>query len=108
MSEENKPNNQQETASPPTPAEILSSLNGFGDIKLDVKILLGKIKMPIGHYLKITRGSIVELGKSRTEPLDILVNGKKVAEGEVVLEKDMAISEKVGIEVVKIFRPKKF
>jgi flagellar motor switch protein FliN len=108
MSEEEKPNNQQEIAAPLKPEEILSSLHGFGDIKLDVKVLLGKIKMPIGQYLKITRGSIVELGKSRTETLDILVNGKKIGEGEVLLEKDIALSDKVGIEVVKIFKPRKF
>jgi flagellar motor switch protein FliN/FliY len=107
MTEENKTNNQQETASTSTPAEVLSSLKGFGDIDLNFKVLLGSIKMPIGQYLKITRGSIVELGKGRAEPLDVLVNGRKVAEGEVVLSKDMT-AEKIGIEITKVFKPKKF
>ncbi len=108
MSEENKENNQQENPVAATPEEIISSLHGFGDIRLELKVLLGKIKMPIGQYLKITRGSIVELGKGRAEPLDVMVNGRKVAEGEVVLSKDPTISEKVGIEIVSIFKPKKY
>lgn len=107
MTEENKVNNQQETAVEATPADILSSLKGFGDIKLNLKVLLGSIKMPIGQYLKITRGSIVELGKSRTESLNILVNGTKVAEGEVLLSKDIE-SNRIGIEISKVFKPKKF
>ncbi len=105
MSEENKENNQQETAAPMQPAEILSSLQGFGDIKLNMKVLLGKIKMPIGQYLKITRGSIVELGKGRAESLDLIVDGNKIAECEVVLSPE---SEKVGVEVTKLYKPKKF
>lgn len=105
MVEENKQNNQQETAAAMTPAEVLSSLKGFGDIKLNMKILLGKIKMPIGHYLKITRGSIVELGTARAAPLDVIVNERKVAECEIVLSPD---SEKVGVEIKQLFKPKKF
>jgi flagellar motor switch protein FliN len=108
MSEENKENNQQETAPTLAPEEVLSSLEGFGDVKLGLKIVLGKVKMPIGQYLKITRGSIVELGKSRTALLDIMVNNKKIAEGEIVLAQDITVSDKVGIEVVNIFKPKKF
>lgn len=105
MVEENKENNQQETAVPMQPAEILSSLKGFGDIKLNVKVLLGRIKMPIGQYLKITRGSIVELGTAKSAPLDVIVNEQKIAECDIVLTPE---SEKVGVEVTKLFKPKKF
>jgi flagellar motor switch protein FliN len=104
MAEENQ-NNQQQTAEAAPPVDVLSSLNGFGDIKLRMKVLLGSIRMPIGHYLKITRGSIVELGKSRTELLDVMVNEQKVAEAEVLLSPD---SDKIGIEVVNVIKPKKF
>jgi flagellar motor switch protein FliN/FliY len=101
MTEETQ--NQPETANPPSNEEILSSLRGFGDIDLRLKVLLGKIKMPIGQYLKITRGSIIELGKSRTEHLDVLVNERKIAEGEIVVTDN----EKIGVEITKVHKTKK-
>ncbi len=105
MVDANTENNQEQTANAATAVDISSGLKGFGDIKLNMKVLLGSIKMPLGQYLKITRGSIVELGKSRSEPLDVLVNNKKVAEGEIYLPKE---SEKVGVEILNIYKPKKF
>lgn len=104
MVEENPTNNQQETAAPLTPAEVLSNLKGFGDIKLNMKVLLGTIRMPISQYLKITRGSIVDLGKGRSDVLDMLVNEHKVGECEIFLS---ASSNKVGVEVKSLHKPKK-
>jgi len=101
MAEEEVKNNQQ----PEPSVDLLSSLQGFGDINVNLKVLLGKIKMPIGQYLKISRGSIVELGKPRTETMDILANGHKFAECEISLTD---LSEKVAVEIIKTFKIKKF
>ncbi len=105
MTEENNSNNQQQTVPAMSPEEVISSLKGFGDIKVNVKVLLGKVHMPIGQYLKITRGSIVELGKGRNEPLEVFVNDHMVAQADVVLALD---SDMVRVEVTEVHKPKKF
>ncbi len=105
MTDANTENNQQQTESAASPQEVLSNLQGFGDINLRMKVVLGSIKMPIAHYLKITRGSIVELNKSKNDNLDIIVNDHKVAEAEILLSADTI---KIAVEVVKVHKPKKY
>jgi flagellar motor switch protein FliN/FliY len=55
------------------------------DINLPVSIELGKTNMQIKDLLELQKGSLVEFDKTAGEPVDILVNGKKMAEGEVVV-----------------------
>ena len=70
------------------------------DIPLDVTVELGKVKMPINELLQLGQGSIIELAKQVGEPLDIYVNDKLVAKGEVVI-----LEEKFGIRVADIINP---
>ncbi|MBW2492043.1 MAG: flagellar motor switch protein FliN [Deltaproteobacteria bacterium] len=70
------------------------------DIPLDVTVELGKVKMPINELLQLGQGSIIELSKQVGEPLDIYVNKKLVAKGEVVI-----LDEKFGIRVSDIINP---
>jgi flagellar motor switch protein FliN/FliY len=70
------------------------------DIPLDVTVELGKVKMPINELLQLGQGSIIELSKQVGEPLDIYVNNKLVAKGEVVI-----LEEKFGIRVADIINP---
>lgn len=70
------------------------------DIPLDVTVELGKVKMPINELLQLGQGSIIELSKQVGEPLDIYVNNKLVAKGEVVI-----LDEKFGIRVSDIINP---
>ncbi|HUN65404.1 MAG TPA: flagellar motor switch protein FliN [Bacteroidota bacterium] len=58
------------------------------DINLPVAIELGKTNMLIKDILELQKGSLVEFDKAAGEPVDILVNGKKMAEGEVVVVDD--------------------
>jgi flagellar motor switch protein FliN/FliY len=61
-------------------------------IHLPVSIELGRTQMEIREILDLKRGSIVEFDKMAGEPVDIVVNGKKMAEGEVVvIDKQFAI-----------------
>lgn len=55
------------------------------DLSLPVSIELGRTNMTIRSILDVKRGSIVEFDKLSNEPVDIMVNGKKMAEGEVVV-----------------------
>ena len=70
------------------------------DIPLDVSVELGKVKMPVDELLRLGQGSIVELTKPVGEALDIYVNNKLIAKGEVVI-----LDEKFGIRVADIINP---
>ena len=70
------------------------------DIPLDITVELGKVKMPINELLQLGQGSIIELTKSVGEALDIYINQKLIAKGEVVI-----LDEKFGIRVADIINP---
>ena len=67
------------------------------DVELDVSIELGKSLLSIKRVLELAPGSIVELDRMAGEPVDLLVNNKVVAKGEVVV-----IDESFGIRIVSL------
>ena len=69
------------------------------DVPLEVTVELGKTKKSIKEILEIGPGTIIELDKITGEPIDILVNGKLVAKGEVVV-----IEESFGVRVTDILK----
>jgi flagellar motor switch protein FliN/FliY len=70
------------------------------DIPLEISVELGKTKMSIGDLLKLGQGSVVELDKLTDQPLEIYVNKKLMAQGEVVV-----VNEKFGIRLINIISP---
>lgn len=67
-------------------AEVVSeSFEFLQDLEMNVYIELGRTKMPIKDILELERGYVIELNKLASEPVDIFVNNKKIAEGEVVV-----------------------
>lgn len=60
----------------------------LGDVKLRVKILLGKTRMLVEEVLKLSEGSVVELDKLAGDPVDVLVNDRLIARGEVLVLND--------------------
>lgn len=74
-------------------------LNLLLDIAVDVAIELGRTRMLIKDVLNLGVGSIVELNKLAGEPVDLLVNNKKFAEGEVVV-----IDENFGIRITNLVK----
>ena len=75
---------------PPQPATAAEK-PGVGmlmDVGLNIRVELGRRKMFIEDILKLTKGSVVELDKLAGEPLDILVNDKLIARGEVLVLND--------------------
>ncbi len=70
------------------------------DIPLELSVELGRTKMLVNNLLQLGQGSIIDLNKPAGETLDICVNGKLVARGEVVV-----VDEKYGIRVTDIASP---
>jgi flagellar motor switch protein FliN/FliY len=70
------------------------------DLSLPVSIELGRTNMLIRDILKLGRGSVIEFDKLVSEPVDILVNGKKVAAGEVVV-----VDKHFGIRITTLVDP---
>lgn len=70
------------------------------DIPLVVTVELGRTRMLINDLLKLGQGSVIELEKLAGEPVEILVNNKLVARGDVVV-----VNEKFGIRLTDIISP---
>jgi flagellar motor switch protein FliN/FliY len=95
------------------PANIFQRLNpndGLGqanndlDLILDIPVVLtvemGRTKIPIKNILQLAQGSVIELEAQAGEPMDVLVNGCLIAQGEVVV-----VNEKFGIRLTDIVTP---
>lgn len=65
--------------------DIDSKLEFLKDLQLNVFIELGRTQMQIKDILELERGYVIELDKLASEPVDVYVNNKKIAEGEVVV-----------------------
>lgn len=70
------------------------------DIPVQLSVELGRTKVPIKYILQLGQGSIVELDALAGEPMDVLVNGYLIAQGEVVV-----VNEKFGIRLTDIVTP---
>jgi flagellar motor switch protein FliN/FliY len=70
------------------------------DIPVQLTVELGRTKIPIKHILQLAQGSVVELDGLAGEPMDVLVNGCLIAQGEVVV-----VNEKFGIRLTDIITP---
>ncbi len=90
-----------ETLKPsPSPEKRDKRMELLLDIMLPVSIELGRTSMLVKDILDLERGSLVEFDKLASEPVDILINGKKMAEGEVVV-----IDKHFGIRLTNIIDP---
>jgi flagellar motor switch protein FliN/FliY len=81
----------------PEGGERDSKMDLLLDLTLPVSIELGRTNMMIRDILDLQRGSVVEFEKLASEPVDILINGKKMAEGEVVV-----IEKHFGIRITNL------
>jgi flagellar motor switch protein FliN len=80
--------------------EAIRDLEFILDIPLEVSVELGRTKMFINDLLQLGQGSVIELNKLAGEPLEILVNRKLVARGEVVV-----VNEKFGVRLTDVISP---
>lgn len=83
-----------ENSTPHLENENGNSMDLLKDVEMDVSVELGRIELPLGKVLQLTKGSVIELEKLAGEPVDILVNGQRIAHGEVVV-----IDEHFGVRI---------
>jgi flagellar motor switch protein FliN len=84
--------------SPALPAG--NDLNMILDIPVQLTVELGRTRIPIKNILQLAQGSVVELDALAGEPMDVLVNGFLIAQGEVVV-----VNDKFGIRLTDIVTP---
>ena len=93
---------ETETASPSLPTynkERSKALEAVYDVPIQISAVLGRATMPVNQLLKLGRGAVVELDKRVGEAVDIYVNNKLVARGEVVV-----VDERLGITMTEIVK----
>jgi flagellar motor switch protein FliN/FliY len=83
--------------SPARGTEAPQELDFILDLPLEITVEIGRTKMLIKDLLKLTQGSIIELDRIAGEPVDIYVNGKLMAKGEVVV-----VNDRFGVRVTEI------
>jgi flagellar motor switch protein FliN/FliY len=89
-----------ENGAPAAEDDSTRDLDFILDIPLDLSVELGRTKMLVNDLLQLGQGSIVELNKIAGEPLEIFINRKLVARGEVVV-----VNEKFGVRLTDIVSP---
>jgi len=95
------------TPTPPPPPEFRDTNEGASakeleavyDISVTVSAVLGKATMQVSQLLKLGRGAVVELDRRLGEAIDIYVNNRLVARGEVVL-----VEDKLGVTMTEIIK----
>lgn len=75
-------------------------LHFLKDLPMNIYIELGRTQMQIKDILELERGYVIELDKLASEPVDVFVNNKKIAEGEVVV-----IDKHFGIRITNLVDP---
>jgi flagellar motor switch protein FliN/FliY len=86
---------------PPGSAETgKQDLDLILDIPVQLSVELGRTKIPIKNILQLAQGSVIELDALAGEPMDVLVNGCLIAQGEVVV-----VNEKFGVRLTDIVTP---
>jgi len=103
---------QQQTAKEPEEAKFdelktdgsggqtVRDINFLLDVPLEVTVELGRTKMLIQELIQLGQGSVIELEKLAGEPMEILVNNKLIAKGEVVV-----VNEKFGVRLTDTISP---
>lgn len=81
-------------------AKEIGNLDFILDIPLEVSVELGRAKMLISDLLQLGQGSVIELTKPAGDPLEIYVNEKLIARGEVVM-----VNDKFGIRMTDVISP---
>lgn len=109
---EKKPASKRMTVSPvkfapllselPTSAVtgVLGNLELVKDVKMNVTVELGRTNLPLKEVLQLGENSIIKLDRLAGESIDLLVNGRLIARGEVVV-----IGNNFGIKVTEVHRP---
>lgn len=94
-SRENQPPEESKGEQPNI--ELSDRLRKFLDIPMRLEVVVGSTTMTLGELLQLAPGSVVELEQSVESPVDIKVNGKLVAKGEIVI-----VEDRFGVRIIDI------
>ncbi|ALG74928.1 flagellar motor switch protein FliN [Azospirillum thiophilum] len=75
-------------------------MNAIYNVPVDVQVVLGRTSMLVAQLLKLGRGAVLELERKVDEPVEVLVNHRLVARGEVVIVED----QRLGVTLTEIVR----
>ncbi len=78
------------------------TLDAVSDIPVNISVVLGKSSMQVNQLLKLGRGAVIELDRKVGEPIDIYVNNRLVARGEVVV-----VEDRIGVTMTEIIKADK-
>jgi flagellar motor switch protein FliN len=84
-------------AAPPAPPLVSADLERLYDVPVELAVEIGRTQMTIREALALGPGSLVTLNRLAGEPVDLLVNGKRIARGEVVV-----LDEEFGLRVTEV------
>ncbi|WPY00955.1 Flagellar motor switch protein FliN [Candidatus Trichorickettsia mobilis] len=73
------------------------TLEALYDVPVQVSVVLGRTTMQLSHILKLGRGAVIELERGVGEPIDVYVNNKIVAKGEIVV-----VDSKIGVTLTEV------
>ncbi|MBN9062523.1 MAG: flagellar motor switch protein FliN [Rhizobiales bacterium 65-9] len=83
----------------PNTSKSAADLEQLFDVPVTVSAVLGRTRMPVGDLLKLEPGSVLDLDRNVGEAIDIYVNNRLVARGEVVL-----VEDKLGVTMTEIIK----
>lgn len=78
------------------------TLEAVYDIPVQISVVLGNTSMQVNQLLKLGRGAVIELNRKVGEPIDIYVNNRLIAKGEVVV-----VEDRIGVTMTEIVKPEK-
>lgn len=79
---------------------VLGNLELVKDVKMDVTVELGRTNLPLKEVLQLEDASVIKLDRLAGEPVDLLVNGRLIAQGEVVV-----IGNNFGVKITRVHKP---
>jgi flagellar motor switch protein FliN/FliY len=90
----------EELGQGPAPVDGGADLGRLQNVPVELAVEIGRTRMTIGDALALGIGSVVTVGRLAGDPVDLLVNGRVIARGEVV-----AIEEELGLRITEIAAP---
>lgn len=84
-------------------AERTANFGSIMRIPVNVQVVLGSASMPVANLMKLGRGAVIPLDHRVGEPVDVVVNGRVVARGEVVVVEDD--NSRFGVSLTEIVSP---
>ncbi len=100
MDEAAKPSEPPTAAAQPPSAPVAPNLRAILSIPVTVQVVLGSTSLPVASLLKLARGAIISLDQRVGDPVDIVVNGKVIARGEIVIADEA--TQRFGVSLLDI------